>query len=155
MAEAPTDDERRAWHRRFAVDANNRAWALVEQAELAPSDREELLRAAYASAHHWGQVGTSQQHALAALLLAIAHARLGHADLARHHATAGSAYFDGRASEPWERAFAHAAMAAAASVAGDTEGHAKHYRLAREIGATLDVEDRTIFSATFCRIPAP
>ena len=30
MTEPPSDEETRKWHRRFAVDCNNRAWRLSE-----------------------------------------------------------------------------------------------------------------------------
>ena len=39
MAGEPSDDELRQWHRRFAIDANNRAWQLVEMRTIpAPAD---------------------------------------------------------------------------------------------------------------------
>ncbi len=155
MAEQPTEDERRAWHRRFAVDTNNRAWALLEQADLTDADREELMRTAYASAHHWAQVGAEHQHALAALLLAFAHARLGQTDLAWKNASTTFAYFEGRESEPWERAFAAAAMAAAAAALGDHDSHARYHARASDIAHTLDDEDRSIFMATFRRVQVP
>ena len=155
MAEQPTDEERRIWHRRFAVEANNRAWALIEKPELTVADRDELLHTSYSSMYHWRQVGTDRNHALASLLLAFAHARLGHGDLAAVNAARAQAYFDKNPGEVWEQAFVHAAMAAAAAVSGDRFAHARHHGTASEIGDRLDPEEKSIFMAAFCRIPVP
>src|SRR5262245_17307617 len=133
MTEQPTDEERRTWHRRFAIETNNRSWALVEKPELNERERQELLSTAYSSAHHWATIGTDRNQALADLLLSFVHFRLGHADLARSNAVRTLAYFEQTPGEPWERAFVHAAMAAAASLAGDRDGHAAHYATASEI----------------------
>ena len=61
MPEQPAEETAQTWHRRFAVEANNRAWALSEKTELATKERTELLYAAYAAAHHWSKIGTEQQ----------------------------------------------------------------------------------------------
>jgi hypothetical protein len=89
------------------------------------------------------------------MLLALSHARLGHPQLARSHAASTFSFFESGASEPWERAFSHAAMAAAAAINEDREGHALHYARASEIGDSLDTEEKAIFMATFSRIPRP
>lgn len=155
MAEQPTDDERRAWHRRFAIEGNNRSWALVERAELSAAERDELLHTAYSSWHHWTHVGNDRNDALAALLLAFVHARLGHAEPARMNAAKAAAFFDTHPAEPWERAFVEAGLASAACVSGDTKSHARHHANAVEIANSLDAEDRNIFMAAFSRVPLP
>jgi len=156
MTEQPIEDDVLAWHRRFAVDANNRAWTLSEKTELPAEERRELLYAAYAAAYHWSKVGTEQHIARAELLLGRAHALLGHGDLATKFATASFNSIVSRNSEPWEIAFAHAILANAAAVSGDAQLHAEHYREAKRVGENLaDKEDRDIFLATFRLIPAP
>jgi hypothetical protein len=64
-----TDEDLKKWHRRFAVEANNRAWTVSEKRELTSEERTELLYAAYAAAYHWSKVGTAAQVAQAELLL--------------------------------------------------------------------------------------
>ena len=45
------------WHRWQAVEANNAAMALLDEADPDPRD---LLRGAYAAAYHWDRVPTKQ-----------------------------------------------------------------------------------------------
>lgn len=154
MTSAPPEDEVSRWHRRFAVDANNRAWALCEKPDLTPLEATELLYAAYAAAHHWSKVGTAEHAARAEMLLGHAHALLGHAGLAMRFATAAFDAIAARESAPWERAFAHAVLANAAASAGDWPLYREHYTKARQVGESLhDPEERDIFRATFDRIP--
>jgi hypothetical protein len=156
MPEQPTDESVHAWHRRFAVEANNRAWRLSEKTELATGERTELLYAAYAAAHHWSKTGTEQHTARAELLLGRVHALLGHGDLAMKFATAAFNSIASRNSGPWEVAFAHAVLANAAATSGDSQLHAEHYKSAKAVGESLvDKEDKDIFLATFRLIPPP
>jgi hypothetical protein len=156
MSQDPDAAEAAAWHRRFAVDANNRAWALVEQETLSPAERDHLLNAAHASAHHWFAIGTQDQIALAQLLLGAVHARLGHGALAVPHARAAFDVLAAPGRAPWEVAIAHAVMAGAAAAAGDADGHARFGTRARtHIDALEDPEEKTIVEATFRRMPAP
>jgi hypothetical protein len=39
MGEQPTDEQLMAWHRRFAVDASNRAWTLTEKIVLTSDEK--------------------------------------------------------------------------------------------------------------------
>ena len=115
-----------------------------------------MLDAAHAAAFHWSKVGTEINGARAAMLLAQVHALLGHAELAMQHANACFTNVTSRESPEWELAFAHAVLAHAASVAGNTELHSRHFTLAKQIGQALpDAEEREIFQATFCRVPVP
>ncbi len=155
MAERPDEKEVSKWHRWFAVDANNRAWRLSERDEPSEEERAEARLAAFASVFHWSKVGNEENRALAEILLARVHVLTRDADSARRHAETAFRYFGARESEPWQMAFAHAAMADAAALAGDSEKHYRHYELARGIGDALGEEDRSIFLATFDRIPKP
>lgn len=159
-ADAPGDEEVAQWHRRFGSRANNRGWALAEQATLDAAERRELLYVAYAAAHHWDQVGTDVHAARAELLLARAHALNGDGALATHYAERAFAFITGVtagvAGEPWEVAFAHAAVAEAAAARGDARTHARYHASAKLLGDALaDADDRAIFFATFDRVPVP
>ncbi len=156
MTEQTSDDDVRKWHRRFAIDANNRAWALAEMAQRSPAEDAEMLDVAHASAWHWSKVGTAHNTALADMLLAQVHALVGDGAPAMRHAEAMFAYFGARESEPWEIAFAHAVLAHAAHAAHDDARHRQHYATASDLGAALaNVEERAIFDATFRTVPAP
>ncbi len=156
MAEQPSDEEIRQWHRRFAVEANNRAWRLSESAVRSAADDAEMLNGAHAAALHWGKVGTELHAARADMLLGHVHALLGHGGLAMRYASASFDYLTARDCPDWERAFAHAVLANAASSANDARLHSHHYALAKALGLALpNPEDREIFEATFRRIPAP
>ena len=106
MSEQPADEDLKKWHRHFAVAANNRAWALTEQSELAAEERSELLDAAHAAAHHWRAIGTPAQLAQSNLLLGRAHALLGHGAQAMQYATAALEAIQASDAAPWELAFA-------------------------------------------------
>ena len=115
MPDTTQDDEVRKWHRRFAVECNNRAWRLSEAAARSPSADEEMLNAAHAAAFHWRQVGNELNRARADMLLGHVHALRGHGDVAMRYADASFRYVTAHESPPWEMAFAHAVLAHAAT----------------------------------------
>lgn len=82
MADQPSEEEVRKWHRRFAVECNNRAWRLSEEETRSPAADTEMLNAAHAAALHWGKVGTEIHAARADRLLGHVYALLGHGALA-------------------------------------------------------------------------
>ena len=45
------------WHKRFAVECNNRAWDLAEKEGRTPDEDSQMLCAAYASSWHWSKIG--------------------------------------------------------------------------------------------------
>jgi hypothetical protein len=144
------------WTRHFAVECNNRAWRLAEARTRTAGEDEEMLHAAHAAAWHWSKVGTELHQARAAMLLGHVHALLGRGASAMAYARQSFAFVTSRDSPPWEVAFAHAILANAAAAARDRELHAKHYAMAKDLGAALaDAEEREIFDATFRAVPAP
>jgi len=152
----PTAEATTAWRRRFAADANNRGWFLVEAVDRSQAQTDEMIDAAHASAHLWSTIGTELHRARGRMLLGIAHGLAGHGALAMHYAGACLEYFSTRECPDWEIAFAHAGMACAAHAAGDTALHASHHAEARRLGMQIaDAGDRAIFDKTFKRIPAP
>jgi hypothetical protein len=155
MAQPPTVAEPRAWHRWFAIEANNRAWRLAEAETRSAAEDAEMLTAAHAAAFHWSQVGTPLNIARAQMLLGHVHALLGDAKPALAYARASFDFVASHPSPDWEVAFAHAVLANAGAAARDRELHRKHYAEAKTLGDALqDEEERAIFAATFRRIPA-
>lgn len=155
MSEAVQDDESRSWHKRFAIECNNRAWELSVQPRTLLQDRE-MLDSAHASAWHWDKVGSELNRMRAVTLLAEVHALLGLGASALSFAQTMSDYFARRDSEPWERAVTSAVEAHAAHAAGDrARHHAAHARAAAALAAIDNDEDRAIVVRTFAQVPAP
>jgi hypothetical protein len=156
MSTTTDDGDAASWHRRFGSGANNRAWELAEQPTRTAAEDDAMLHAAHAAFYHWHTIGTERNVALAHLLLGHVHASLQDGTRARAYADAAFAFFATNASEPWEKAFAHAVLAHAAAACGDAEAHRAHYREAQALGGALDdAEERKIFDATFAVIPPP
>jgi hypothetical protein len=155
MHREPTEDDPGAWHRRFAVEANNRAWKLSEKSELTAEERSELLDAAHAAAHHWSKIGTQVQVERSHLLLGRVHALLGNGPLAIEFATAAFASMASGDRAPWEIALSHAVLANAAATMGDARLHAERYMEAQAFGDRLEGDERDLFRATFDLIPEP
>jgi hypothetical protein len=156
MNTAPSPDDIAKWDRWFAIEMNNRAWTIAENAGRTSDEEEEMLHAAHTAALHWGRIGTALQKARADLLLGQVHALLGHGDLALTYARRSFADLTSHESPNWEVAFAHAVLARAAWAAGDWPLHARHHAEAAKLGrAIAGKEDRAIFERTFVQLPAP
>jgi hypothetical protein len=148
--EAPGPEEIAKWHRRFAMEMNNRAWDLAEKPVRTPAEEEEMIHAAHAAALHWSRVGTELNRARMDMLLGQAHAQAGDGKLAMQHARRCFDYFSAREAKDWEIAFAHAVLANAARAAGDTAMYAEHRAIAAKLGeAIADPEERELFERTY------
>lgn len=155
-AQKPTADELDRAHRAFAVEYNNRAWALSEKIDRTDTEDDDMLHMAHAAALHWRHAGNALNDARAQMLLAHVHASLGHGDLALRYARPSHAYLTSIDSPDWEIAFSHAVLAHANRAADRPAEHREHWAIARRLGdAIADAEDRAIFDATFRTIPPP
>lgn len=149
-------DELDRAHRWFAVDANNRAWRLAEQPTRTPTEDDEMLDCAHSAALHWRHFGNPLNDARAQMLLGHVHALLHDGERALRYATASHAYLSSIDTPGWEVAFMHAVLANAYAAAGRTREHAEHYAEARRAAdAIAEPEERSMFDATFVRVPAP
>ncbi|MCB0039838.1 MAG: hypothetical protein M9936_25925 [Caldilinea sp.] len=158
MANQPDAGELARCHRWFAVEGNNRAWALVAQDERTPDEELLMLTLAHVAAFHWSAAGGPLEVARADYTLAHAYALAGQGRLALRYARRALTFFEENPAEgeDWDRAFAHAELAHAAAAARDAELHAAEFAQAALLGAAIaDAEDRTIFLAEFARLPKP
>ena len=156
MSESPTADERAAWQRRLASQANNRAWTLAEASSRTPDEDDELLEAANAAMFFWNLVGNENHRANAAQLLAHAYALRGFGDAARHYFAKCEAVVFGEDAAPWQRAMAHAIAANVAAASGNAGAHRSHHAEAIRLMATIESEDdRNVVGATLRVIPIP
>ncbi len=141
------------FHRKTAATCNNAAWDLLERAELDAAELSELITLAATARFHWNKVGTPGNIAHADLLFAWALARAGSGSAALHLAQQTLAHFNSPESAPWERAFAHAAMAAACDCCGDQSGLQQHRAHAEELGSQLSEKNAAAFQAAFMTLP--
>ena len=156
MSDKPTPEETATWQRRLASQANNRAWALAESSARSPEEDEEMLQAAHAAMYFWKLVGTPNNRAHAAQLLAHVYALLKLPNPAKHYLAQSLPFFMQGDCAPWEMALAHAVAANVAAAAGNREEHGTRFKTAQQLIAALqDAEDRQILNATLRVIPAP
>ncbi|HET9577812.1 MAG TPA: hypothetical protein VFP44_08295 [Usitatibacter sp.] len=155
MHDAPDPEEIARVGKWFAMECNNRAWALAALQLRTAADDDEMLTAAHASAFHWREVGNETNRALAAMLLAEVHALIGDASRARRYAQECFDFVTSRESPAWQVAFAHAILAHAAAVANDGALHATHYEAASRVASSLAEGDRAVFDQTWRMVPPP
>lgn len=149
-SQAPTSDLKS-----LASQCNNAAWDLIEKPDLTAGERADLVRLAGTASHCWSKIGTPSNIAHADLLFAWALARARAAAPAVDAAGRALAYFTQNPSKDWEKAFAHAAMAAAHHAAGDKDGHRWSYDEAQRLESTLALGDLKLFQAAFRNVPKP
>ncbi len=147
----PVDDQ--GFHKQIAASCNNAAWALVEKPVLDVTEVARLVTLAATASHHWNAIGTPSNIAHAGVLFAWAPARAGSGPAAVHVAGAALAFSEAGDTAPWERAFAHAAMAAACHANDDTDGYRRHYAKAQELASQLSGDDAQYFQAAFRTVP--
>ena len=156
MSGTPTPEETALWQRRFASQANNRAWSLSEQRSRTGAEDEEMLQAAHAAKYFWSIVGNEKNRAHAAQLLALVYSKLGWPLPASHYLSRSEPILLSDQAEPWERSLAHAVAASVAEAIGDSTAHRAHFREATEqVAALSDPEDRAIIEATLKVLPRP
>jgi hypothetical protein len=151
----PPDVEIAKWDRWFGVELNNQAWTLAEKSSRSAVEAEDMLHLAHAAALHWRRVGTEVHRVRADLLLGQVYALLGQGAQAMVYARRCYDFVSARPCPEWEVAFAHAVLAHAAQVVGDSELYERHYALAKALGEAIAAEeDREIFQRSFRQVPA-
>jgi len=128
-------------HRRCASGLFNGAWTLLESTERTPAQSEEMVHAAHASRWHWGVVGRPVNCARGEWLISRVYAVLGKGVQAREHADRCLAMCDEHGLGEFDRAFAHEAIARAASIQQDAQEVADHVQYGLAAAAQV-VEDR-------------
>ena len=122
-----------AAHRYFAADCFNRTWDLLEKSDRSEDENLLMIATAQASLWHWTERAdsTAQNLSIAYWQLSRVYAVLGDAGQARRYAEACL----GRSGEsaPFYLAYAHEALARAASVAGDASTVERHLAEARTL----------------------
>jgi uncharacterized protein YndB with AHSA1/START domain len=136
------------WHRSLGVDTNLEVWGLLGRTDRTPDDDEAMVRAAYASAHHWARAArrTAANESRGEWMISHVHAVLGRAEMAQHHAERSMAVVEAAGLEDFDLGYAHEALARAAACAGRRADAHRHLAAARAV-PIADDEDRKIFEA--------
>jgi hypothetical protein len=151
-----TDEVTPEQRRRLAVDLFNHAWTLMRLPERTPEQDDELIHAAHASRHHWGEIGTVANVARGEWQISRVYATLGRAEPAIHHARRCLAYCEGDpdALEDWDLPYAYEALARAHAVSGDTDEAGRFAARARDLGAQVqESEDREHLQEDLADLP--
>ncbi len=154
MKNIPEEADPNAWHRYFAVEANNACWDLTTKPDRSGTDDQLMLDAAHTAAFHWAACGTEQNVQRAKMLLAEVHTLLGLGDSALEYARGMHEYFLSQDTPDWEIAFAHCILAHAAHVAGDDDIYREAFADAKlALEKIADPEDKRIVRSTFDLVP--
>jgi hypothetical protein len=144
----PSNDDIAVWHRTLAPRAFNHTWELLDIDELTREQEEEMLTSAFAQRHHWYQVGTPRNCAIADWQVARVAAVLGYADLSRRFGERSLEIAEEHDLDAFVKGFAHEAIARAAASVDDVETFTEHLELARAaLAAVEDDEDRDVLAA--------
>jgi DNA-binding transcriptional MerR regulator len=134
--------------RRLAAALFNHVWALLETPNRTAVQDDELLHAAHASRHHWGQVGKPVNWARGEWQCSRVYSVLGRSEPALHHARRCLELAEEHDLGPFDTGAAHEALARAHRVAGDPAACARHVALARALADQLtDPETQQILTA--------
>ena len=135
-------------HREFAKQTNGLVWNLLGKTDRTPAEDEEMECAAFASLHHWLQVGTEVHHQRAELLISHLYTELGKAGPAIKHANRCLELTEEYKSqmEDFDIAYAHEGMARANALSGNREVARNHLELAESSRKAIsNEEDKKIF----------
>jgi hypothetical protein len=154
MAAEAGGPEEMAWHRRFAVDAFNRTWELIDQEGRSAEDERQMLAAAFTSRYHWGEVGGPEQWWMGDWQIAHVASLLGEAGLALSYATMALERVQDEGWTGWRLASAYEGMARACASAGDGEGRDRFVDLAGEaLEGEADPEEREVMARQLASVP--
>jgi len=139
--DTPTIDD--AARRQLAVDLFNHVWTLMTTPDRTREQDTEMIHAAHASRHHWGEVGTPVNFARGEWQVSRVYSVLGRGEPALVHARLCLDTCVEHGIGDFDIAYAHEAMARAYRVLGDQAESAAHAEQARRATAGIaDPEDR-------------
>lgn len=112
-------EEVRTWHRKFAIQAFNDAWTLIEKADRTPAEDDALLNTAHASRYHWGVVGTPKNISIGEWQISHVYTLLNRAEPALYHAQRCLDVCLENGIGDFPLAYAYEALCRASATAGD------------------------------------
>jgi len=142
-------------HRRLGIDLFNKTWTLMEKADRAPEEDDELVHCAHASAYHWMHAGTIANRVRSEWQCSRVYAVLGRAEPALDHARRCLELAESAPAEldEFDLPFAYEALARACAVAGDEAQAREWLARAKAAGAEIgDEDDRTLLESDLATI---
>ncbi len=139
-------------HKHFAQSANGRVWELLQKHDRSPSENDEMLHAAHASAYHWEFVGSAVHLQRGEWLISHVHVVLGHANEALRHAERCFELTQANKElmQDFDIAYAFEGLARAHAMLGDQKMADEFLYLAEQAGNGIaDEEDKSIFMNDF------
>ena len=142
------------YRRKFAVQAFNLVWELLEKQTRTPEENDLMLHAAHASRYHWGEVGSAVNLARGEWQISRVYTVLNRAEAALHHAQRCLAICEANDIGDFDRAYAYEAMARALALAGRKVESEKHIALGKEAGEKIaEQDDRDLFFGDLKTVP--
>jgi lipopolysaccharide biosynthesis protein len=139
--DTPTIDD--AARRQLAVDLFNHVWTLMGTPDRTPQQDAEMIHAAHASRHHWGEVGAPANFARGEWQVSRVYSVLDRGEPALVHARLCLNTCVEHGIGDFDTAYAHEAMARAHRVLGNEAESTAHAEQARRAAAGIaDPEDR-------------
>lgn len=124
-------------HRKFAVDAFNLVWDLLDKEERTEGENDKMVHAAHASRFHWGEIGTSLEFERGEWQISRVYSVLNTPESALHHAKKCLGICKENDIGDFDIAFAYEAMARANAVAGEQAEAEKYIQLGKEAGEQI------------------
>lgn len=141
-------------HRSEAARLFNACWTLLELPERTEDDDATLLTNAFASRHHWHQVGTLEQWIVADWMVSRAAAAVGDGGLAVRFAHRAYDAAQRPDVEDWMVASAAEGLARAYAAIGDSSSRDEWFHRADEMTRQIgDDESRAIISGQLATVP--
>ncbi len=139
MADTDTSTIDAAARRQLAVDLFNHVWTLMGTPDRTPQQDAEMIHAAHASRHHWGEVGAPVNFARGEWQVSRVYSVLGRGEPALVHARLCLDTCVEHGIGDFDIAYAHEAMARAYRVLGNEAESSAHAEEARR--AAVDIAD--------------
>ena len=124
-------------HRKFAVDAFNLVWSLLDKEERTEEEDDKMVHAAHASRFHWGEIGTPLEFERGEWQISRVYSALSKPESALRHAKRCLGICKENHIGDFDIAFAYEAMARASAVAGEESDRDKYVQLAKEAGEQI------------------
>lgn len=118
----------------------NQTWELLEKTDRSADENDLMLHRAHCSMHHWLHIGQPKHYARGNWLLSRVYAVVGQGDLAIHFGRKCATMCDDHDLSPFDRAYAHEALARGFATAGQSDQAQHHLERAKSLAPSIDDE---------------
>jgi hypothetical protein len=138
----------------MAVECFNHTWELLDKAERAIEEDDEMLHTAHASRYHWGVIGKPVHFERGEWQISRVYSVLNRPEAALYHAGRCLKICEDNDIADFDIAFAYEAMARASALAGNDADCDRYIGLAKKAGLEIKEEgDRDYFFSELKTIP--